>query len=184
MNAVNGYAYKCKCKPKNRSLYRRLDPNEETGAITVYCLSCRGTWVSKTKYAVTLGLHVPAKRGRLSDEDILEMLREGSLRVVPTTAEVFKGEKQLSIIERTHRKGPQKGTYRFVYVCRGNDRKKIALHRLVWMAEHDSLVPSGFDVDHIYGHEAGDAIWNLRLMDSSLNRGRGKPERMQEEVLF
>lgn len=113
------------------------------------------------------------KRGQLTDDDIFSLLVDQELRVCPITARVFKKNRELKQIHRTHIRGPQKGTYRFVHVCRGNDRKKIAVHRLVWMADTLDTIPEDHDVDHIFGSEYGDEIWNLRLLESAENRRLG-----------
>jgi len=141
-------------------------------------------WV-KRNYVHKLPDHVEAKRGKLTDADILDRLNDGTLVVHPDKPAVFaygaRGWTELKIIERDL----TRSAYRFVTICSGNKRKKIALHRLVWMFANRMLIPEGYDVDHItgnYGKES-DTLDNLRLLESIANYRRGRPELPQSEEL-
>jgi hypothetical protein len=118
----------------------------------------------------------------MTDQDILEAFSEGAYSVNVNTATVVSWTtgKKLKVIERES----NGSTYRFVEIARKGRKKKIALHRLVWVVANGSVVPQGFDVDHVKGKDLGDGIDNLRLLDSSLNRSIGKPRSEQSEVLF
>lgn len=142
----------------------------------IKCLRCGWKWNSRAKYAERLNRHKEVSRSGMADEHILERIRNGSLRVdikLATVESLGKGGefKSLRIINR-HSNG---SSYRFVEIGFQGMQKKIALHRLVWMAHHMQTVPDGFDVDHIRGKVGGDGIENLRLLDSSRNRSLGKP---------
>jgi len=104
----------------------------------------------------------------MSDEQILQRINDGNLIVDCATATVVGvshcGERQLRVIERES----NGSTYRFVEVCAGGKKKKIALHRLVWIAANRMIPPAGYDVDHIEG--PSDCIDNLRLRPAGENR--------------
>jgi hypothetical protein len=110
----------------------------------------------------------------MTDQRILDRLVAGNLVVFTETSEVWSFVKstwvKLKVIERES----SSSTYRFVKVGCGTKQKKIALHRLVWIAFHRQLVPEGFDVDHVLGANVKhpDAISNLRLLPSSVNRSK------------
>lgn len=148
------------------------------------CLQCSWKWWSQCKYVAKLIDHVEVSRSGMTDADILERIETGSLRVCPSACSVasksVQGWTELKIIERES----NGSTYQFVTVCSGGKKKKIALHRLVWMASHRSLVPDGFDVDHKHGKDAGNGIENLQILRASVNRSKGQPACIQDEVLF
>lgn len=120
-------------------------------------------------------------RNGLTDQDILDRINDGTLSVLVNEARVFSfsrfGWAELTPIERES----NGSTYHFVEIAKQGKKKKIALHRLVWMFHHRCLVPDGFDVDHIA--DKSHTIDNLRLLESSKNRSRGKPELLQSEML-
>ncbi|MEM1224580.1 MAG: HNH endonuclease [Planctomycetota bacterium] len=118
----------------------------------------------------------------MTDQDILDRINAGTLTVLVNVPSVWspstRGWVRMSII--THQS--HGSTYRFVSICHKGKKKKIALHRLVWMFANRSLVPEGYDVDHREADKR-DTIDNLRLLESSKNRRRGKPKEQQEEEL-
>lgn len=135
------------------------------------CLACGWKWWSKAKYVRTLREHKERSRSGMSDEDILHRIVAGTLQVSPCGTEVVSvhrgNPKTLTIL--THRGGNGNGsTYRFVTVCHNGRKKKIAIHRLVWMSVNLQVVPDGFNVDHIKGKgiQFPDSIDNLRLLES------------------
>lgn len=106
----------------------------------------------------------------MTDEDILARLVDKSLLVSPDTAEVVSISNRLGKCKLKVRERFSQGTaYRFVTICKEGKKKDIALHRLVWMSVHLTVVPDECDVHHVKGN-ISDAIWNLELMDSSRNR--------------
>lgn len=120
--------------------------------------------------------HKERTRGKLTDSEILSLVTSGEIIVdVDSGKHVTKNGRVLSVVSRTHADGESRGTYRFVSICHGGKRKKIAIHRLVWMAVNGTVVPQGYDVDHVRGKgiEFPDGYGNLRLLESSVNRGRG-----------
>ena len=165
----------CRCQGHYTDCWTRWRVLERNpgGASKLYCLDCRWEWLSKAKYVALLPGHTKSDRTGMNDADVLDLIQRNFLIINPKTAVVTNRRgKRLKITHRTHRDGPQRGTYRFVNVCSGNKKKKVALHRLVWMAAHRSLIPDGFDIDHVKDQQ-DDTIGNLRLLDSSLNRSLG-----------
>ncbi len=140
------------------------------------CLDCGWKWWKSARFVSKLPDHVERSRSGLSDQDILARINSGSLFVHVERAEVFgfsRGWKQLRAISRTS----NGSTYRFVEVSYQGKKKKIALHRLVWMFAHMQVVPDGFDVDHVNGKRGDfpDRIGNLQLLESRVNRSQGCP---------
>lgn len=146
------------------------------------CLECNWKWWSACRYVLSLDDHVERSRTGMTDQDILDAINEGLYSINVDTALVVSWTtgKRLRVIERES----NGSTYRFVEIYRKGLRKKIALHRLVWMVANGQVVPEGFDIDHIRGKAFGDSIDNLRLLESSVNRSIGKPQSKQSEVLF
>lgn len=153
-----------------------LERNPDSKSL-LKCLTCG--WKSKAKYVEKLRDHAERTRSGLTDVDILERIVSGTLIVSPCGNKVSSwrqniGSNDLKIFK--HRGDNGKGsTYRFVTICSNGLKKKIAVHRLVWISVNKMLVPEGFDVDHIHGKGIPnpDSITNLRLMDSLANQTRG-----------
>jgi hypothetical protein len=80
-----------------------------------------------------------------TDAMILERLRDGSLTVCLETGLAFSRGKQL-IDEYDKR-----GRYRFYRIYCGRARKKIAVHRLVWMAGTMAEIPPDHEIHHKHG---------------------------------
>ena len=166
---------RCVCQghySDNWQNWRVIERVAKPGASMLYCLECRQEWRSLAKYVVLIPCHEKDDRSGLTDGDVLIRIQEGSLLVNVETCEVRSvtrrgGEKVLRVVTRRS----NGSEYRFVEVSRGGRKKKVALHRLVWMAANRRTVPSGHDVDH-RKDQSDDSIGNLRLMDSSSNRSR------------
>ena len=115
-----------------------------------------------------------SRRG-MTDSCVLERIKDGTLRICPrgrfVESKTNRGKTRLQIIRRK-RHGSE---YRFVSICANGKKKKVSVHRLVWMSQHMQLVPDGFDVDHENGKRIRfpDSIENLRLLPSSVNRSLG-----------
>jgi len=135
------------------------------------CLKCRWYWDSSRQYVDRIRDWTERSRKGLTDEDILARLIEGTLSVDIVKAEVYSGDRKLSVREADR---GSRGRYRFVEICRNGKKKAIALHRIVWMAVTKRLIPDDKDIDHIRGSVAGDGISNLRCIPSSMNRSRSK----------
>lgn len=108
----------------------------------------------------------------LDDGMILDLLRAGRIRVESHTGKVFSlVEKQGQIHwKRLAEYENRQGKYLFVRLYRGSLRKKIAVHRLVVMADIDGVIPEGFDVDHRNKDFRDNRLQNLRLLASETNR--------------
>lgn len=133
------------------------------------CLSCGRKWRSRAKYVDLLDDWLPRSRAGMSDEKILQRIIDGTLIVdtekVIVWSELTPGQRsELKIIERENENGTR---YRFLGVSHEGKRKKIALHRLVWIAANLRVIPDGYHVDHISG--PSDSIDNLRLLKSKTN---------------
>lgn len=150
------------------------------------CLECGWKWTSNRIYARSLPEHAERSRSGMTDEHILTRLLEFSLIVNTETAHVVSIAKQyratnLKVIHRIDCREGKNSTYRFVKISYQGMQKKIALHRLVWMAHHRRLVPEGYDIDHIRGTikrinlKYPDSIGNLRKRRSDLNRADNDP---------
>lgn len=139
----------------------------------VKCLKCGWKWYSKCRYVSKLVDHVEDSRTGMTDLDILAKICNGKLAVMIKEARVFSfshvGWAELKVITRES----NGSVYQFVEVSRAGKKKKIALHRLVWMYANRSLVPAGYDVDHIEGKlvDNYNGISNLRLSPAKQNRG-------------
>lgn len=155
---------KCKCgKFKTHGHRWRVIIRGEKSLLK--CLTCNNRWKSRCKYVDRLADHKERSRSGMTDQEILERLKAGSLLVDHQgqfVLSLFPKKKLLAIWERE-----RKGTvYRFTQICHGGKKKKIAIHRLVWMSRHSRTVPEGYDIDHIKDRnvEFPDGIDNLRLM--------------------
>lgn len=179
----------CKCGNYHEAGHRWvvLERRPSPQSSRLKCLECGWKWYSTCNYVAKLDDHVEKSYKGMTDQDILDRIAEGMLAVFPATAEVWsystnhKSWTKLRITERES----NGSTYRFVEIWKGDKRKKIALHRLVWIAYHRQLVPEGYDVDHVEGksREYPDAIDNLQLLESGFNRSRGKPFVSQTQEL-
>ena len=108
-----------------------------------------------------------AKREKITDQDILERLEEGSLIVNPRTARVVsitasRGEREI-------RPDKDRRKFRFVRITRPGRGGRVALHVLVWMAVHKKPVPPGYEGYHgdfkQLGHPDGINNLDLRKLD-------------------
>ena len=176
---------RCKCSghyTTNWHRWRVVD-RVESGASRVYCLDCRQEWKSRASYVVLLPDHKKRTRSGLTDSDVLSAILDRSLYSVDIHGATVRNAKGrvLAVVERSRKDDPRRGTYRFVSFCVDGRKKKIALHRIVWMVAHKTTVPAGYDVDH-QGSQGDDTISNLRLLESSENRAI--PNRRQEEEGF
>lgn len=111
------------------------------------------------------------RKYRIADDGmILDRLRSGRLRVDANTARCF------SLIESTGewrelaQYEDSKSRYLFVRIYSGEERKKIAVHRLQIMADIDDEIPAGFDVDHRDKDFRNNSLANLRLLRAESNR--------------
>lgn len=177
---------RCQCnKYQKRAEGRLVRLKSKDERYLLKCLDCNGRWWSRAKYAGRLKRWTERSRKGMTDADILARLSDGSLVVDVDAATVrtvgTQQNKQLKVIQR---EGPGGSTYRFVTICRGGRKKKIALHRLVWIAAHGRLVPEGHDIHHVNGPKAGDQIGNLALLTTHENRSLAGRSRGQADLDF
>lgn len=166
---------KCRCGVYGTAGDRwRVLRREEIGEKSLLkCLQCGHKWHSRRKYVARLADHTEYSRTGMTDQEILDRLLSGTLAVDRNGECVMSSIRKLTALAIVERE--RKGTvYRFVSVCHGNKKKKIAIHRLVWMSMHKRLIPDGMDVDHVNGRNVPhpDGIDNLRLLPSGVNRSR------------
>jgi hypothetical protein len=137
------------------------------------CLVCGWKWKSSCRYVDRLRDHKERHRFGLTDQDILDRLNAGTLVVSSSGGWVASVSDKGSVCFLSIRVREKRGSrYRFVSVCSKGKKKAIAVHRLVWIAGHRSLVPEGFDVHHKNSMN-GDCLDNLCLLESGLNRSLG-----------
>lgn len=169
--------------------WRRLSHCETTGVFQLKCLECGRKWNTRRNYGFALDGHRERTRAGMTDQQILDRINDGTLIVCMLGRAVWsdstvggfgpRRKTSLRIWERTKERG---GTYRFTQICQAGQKKKISIHRLVWIAAHRQLVPEGFDVDHRKGRdvEDPDGIHNLRLLESGENRSIGAKGRWEK----
>lgn len=162
-------AGRCNCAGNKWDVWTNWRVVKRAGKMfRLYCLQCRHAWLTSARYAAIMRDHKPERRSGMTDQDILQRIEDGSLIVDVEQAVVesisMYGRKQLRVIERES----NGSAYRFVEITSNGKKKKIALHRLVWIAANRQITPEGFDVDHRDG--PFDGISNLRLRPSAENR--------------
>lgn len=171
----------CKCRRVFKSSCDKwvvLERNPDSRSL-LKCLTCGWKWKSKAKYVEKLRDHTERSRSGLTDADILAKIIDGTLIVSPCGNRVCSWRKNVGSTNlkiSKHRGDNGKGsTYRFVQICCNGLKKKISVHRLVWISVNLRMVPEGFDVDHIRGKGIPnpDGISNLRLLESLANQTRG-----------
>lgn len=170
----------CKCGPGGFRIHGHnwvvLVRRPHPGTCRFKCLLCGWKWWARRRYALKLRDHQERCQSGLTDEGILERLEAGTLLVDTKTGSVWSllPGSPMRLIKPINRLS-ERSAYDFVNICHLGRKKKIAVHRLVWMSVHRRTVPEGFDVDHINGKsiEFPNAIENLRLLESKVNRSRG-----------
>lgn len=165
----------CKGSLRDKRLRWGCLKREENRSL-LYCKDCRQEWWSVRKYAALIPMWVKRRRVGMTDQDIMNRILSGNLRVIESDGRVLvvsvtpnHGEVVLKQIERQVHPYT---TYRFVQINADGTQKKIAVHRLNWMFHHQRLVPEGFHVDHENGR--GDVIDNLRLLPAAVNCATNK----------
>jgi len=98
----------------------------------------------------------------ISDEDILEMLNEGTLQV-DDDLNVWKYHQSHQIMKRLKPR-QHEVSGRWNYVIRlGNKNRTIYRSKIVYMNHHRVTVTKGFHIDHIDYNNQNDSIENLRV---------------------
>lgn len=160
----------CKGRWKAKSLRWGCLKRVENRSL-LYCKDCRQEWWSIRDYAAEIPMWVKDVRSGMTDQDIMNRIVSGSLRVLEENGRVIvesvsanRGTTRLKQIERQVHPYT---TYRFVNISSGGLQKKVAVHRLNWMFRNRKLVPEGFHVDHVNGR--GDVYDNLQLLPGPVN---------------
>lgn len=103
---------------------------------------------------------------------VLELLQDGVIVVCPFSCTItMRGRALATQLDRQQR-------YLFVRLYWRGSRRGIAVHRLVWMAKHNKVVPDGYDVHHKDRDSFNNAITNLQLREMHGHRSeasRGYP---------
>lgn len=154
----------------------------------IKCRGCYRKWRSDAGYIAKLPDGKERKYKKLTDEDVLVLVRAGRIVADPKTGVIRKqrrkgnhlgGKWDSEWVEL--KQAPDRNGYLFVDVKYKGARRRCAVHRLVWMQVHDELVPEGFDLDHIDRGKANCRISNLRLRDLHENRSDQKHGGKEEE---
>lgn len=138
------------------------------------CLRCGWKWWSRRRYIDQLPDHVERVQSGLTDEDVLQRIHDGTLIVLGSVVRSYNHRQKSWTPLKVLSRSPNGSTeYRFVTVCACGKKKKVALHRLVWMAYEKRVPPQGYDVHHVrHDVRHPDRYSNLRLVPSSINRSR------------
>lgn len=104
-----------------------------------------------------------------TDQMFLDRLVAGTLLVDTAAATVWSVRDGKAVQLRQYPLG-RHANYRSVCCYQDGHRKKVAVHRLVWMAANGRLIPGGYDVDHIDHNTTNNAIDNLQLRPSGNNQ--------------
>ncbi len=158
----------CKGTRKVKSLRWGCLKRDANGSL-LYCKDCRHEWLSVRKYAAAIPMWVKEVRSGMTDQDILDRIAAGSLRVREENGAVIvesDSHKGTAILKQTEHAVHEYTSYRFVNVTSGGRKRKIAVHRLNWIF-HNGAVPDGLHVDHKNGR--GDVISNLQLLTPAVN---------------
>lgn len=114
---------------------------------------------------------IRVRKYRIADDGmVLDRLRSGRLRIEASTARVFSLVESMGEWRELVQYEDGKGRYLFVRIYAGDERKKIAVHRLQIMQDIDDEIPAGFDVDHRDKDYRNNSLANLRLLRAETNR--------------
>lgn len=98
------------------------------------------------------------RRYDATDDDVLYLLNQDAYTVCLETATVTSPRGRI-IVPRTEGNGSEE--YLFVRLYFSRAERKIALHKLVWMAGTRSLVPENFEVHHRDNDTRNNSFINL-----------------------
>lgn len=129
---------------------------------------------------ITYSAAAPAVNRRLVYFDVLRRVRDETLRLVVIDHEPFVAVewrpaaggswRRKSLILRDSPRGKSYWFLQVQSLC-GTKKKKIALHRLVWLLANDRVaVPAEFDIHHIDQDTWNCRPENLELLPQSVNR--------------
>lgn len=94
---------------------------------------------------------------QITDDEILEMLKNGKYRADLETSQIFNA----SGTEITKEAHGRLGGYQSVRLKQGPYRRKIRVALLVWMAGTLSVKPVGWQIHHLDGDCTNDSFANL-----------------------
>lgn len=184
------FSHRCKCQGGRRSgRWVVLTPPAAPGKYArLKCLVCNWKFSKRNKYVATLPRHVEKSRSGLTDADVLARIESGTLLVDTARAIVTSLNRLVASTLKVLERESNGSTYRFVEISAVGKKKKVALHRLVWMAAHGRIPPAGYDVHHVHGKqvENPDGIWNLDLLPIAENRSTSRRfvDPAQQEFAF
>lgn len=102
------------------------------------------------------------------EQIVLDRLADGTLKVDVSGGRVLvrrpNGRWAVPYLER------DRCGYLFFRLYRNGARRKIALHRAVWMAANGTLIPAGHEVHHVNVNNQVNAHWNLEAKDKDAHR--------------
>lgn len=113
---------------------------------------------------------MPRRYREISEAEIIELIRNGTIRVCPETSRVFGAKTELK------RKIDSDG-YQWVSVRHNCGRRFISVHRLCWIAANLATVPDGCDIHHVNHNRADNRAANLEAIPLSINRGTARKPR-------
>ena len=142
---------------------------------TIKCYKCYHKWRSDAQYIAKLPDGKERVYKKLTDADVLDLMRSGRIVVNPETGEIVKQRRILGgrwlDEDLVLRQSVCPAGYLFVDIKNGGARKRSAVHRMVWMWVHNELIPDDCDIDHLDRRRDNPCIRNLRVRNTHENRG-------------
>jgi hypothetical protein len=86
-----------------------------------------------------------SRKKKLSDHDILELVKNGRYRVDLDEGIIYSGTTHKPLYIRD---GGRNGTYPRVWVWYKQSRRNVSVARMVWLAGSRRAVPEGFEIHH------------------------------------
>lgn len=106
----------------------------------------------------------PRKYGRIDDRGLLRIIKSEGLACDKSDGTIYRVREDVRK-EIPQLPDPRDRGYFFVYVYHKGCRRKIAVHRLVWMIVERRLIPNGCDVHHRDTDKSNNAFENLEPQD-------------------
>jgi hypothetical protein len=127
------------------------------------------------------------KFGKLSHEAILARIADGSLVVDVDEARVYRVGRGGELQELKQYPRGRCGRYRGVCIYSGGSRIKIAVHKLVWLADSGEPIPDGYEVHHEDRDPSNNRISNLDLQTKAehlATHDKGYPDEWDDDDDF
>lgn len=102
---------------------------------------------------------MPRKYAPADEQIVLDRISEGTLRIDTVCGRayvLYRGRWR----EATYY--PDRGNYQYLRLHHRGRRRAVALHRAVWIAHNQQLLPDGAEVHHVRGKWAGNGIGNVK----------------------